>query len=1118
MFSKSSNFVLSLLFTLVLTAQTYAAADVASNSDAWARNNVDHTDIGTNGINIDTSFALASDNDKIEVAIMIRNTGNTTSGTIELLRTGDLEEVYINNTFKKYQSGSWTNLTSTDWTNLNTVGTKLDLGIVASNSYIRLVYQIDIGNGHSFGDILQDYIYIYENSSLVKTLSVSTYVPYVKIQSANSRDDNIVLVSAVDLLESTAETITNFEVSQDGGSSFTTLETPSTAVYLSSGTGRTITLDQSQIDFDSGDDIVVRLSNVKTADDLRFLSSTNFTTADSSVSTATFTAVDTTSPTYTAGLDSVPASQGILFLSFDEPMDTSTLTTSNVLTRTSFSNGHDLGTAPTVSWTSTSEVEIELDSNGDITTGDTVTLTSNVTDSNGNPVDTSAVIISAIILNAPTIDSFVIADQTSANSFYTNDRIIDVTSFIASDSDGVVSGYLINESSTTPALSEIDNTTAPNTYSIIGSEGSRTIYAWVKDDDDHITGTSTGITLDLTDPVVTTNVASGTYNSARTVMFSFATETNPDSIYYTLDGSTPDKTDNLYTTNLSINSDVTLKFIGYDLANNSSSVVSRTYNFVCSPSSVNNGSVSAYPSCVISCDNGYYVSGNSCVKKSSGGGGGGGSFSVDTTTIYALPSLSSDSSLKLYRPLKIPENQFTRPVKHVNYYTDARVEIELGTEIFDLDGKILTGSVIYPINRIKAEEAKTNLRIPYPSKELVYSSYYQYGSLEEIFSSEIEISIPLTSSMKKLDPKEFEIYQWLPSTDKPTVSSGGIVYRSGEWFKMGDGSIVNEDGVLEFITESSFLIAFTSSTAISNSEEINKTEISEEKEEITSFTDILGHWAKTYIEQLYEKGVVSGKTATTFVPNDNLTRAELTKIALKSFDFEIPKIVEVKPFSDVALNTWYAVYVAKAKNAGVLSGYADGTFRPNQPVNRVEALKILIEAAKIDTTDFEASFLDTNPDAWYASYLAYAKQKGIVEGYAIATSVPVILSGSVFTTVNQVYGFDRYLGEGDEGDDVEKLQKVLILLGFLESEITGIFDQKTKKALIAYQLDREIITNAESLGSGYFGPLTFENIITEKIQNKVEFKQETKYKFKPEQFITRAEIAKIAVKLIENQE
>jgi len=58
--------------------------------------------------------------------------------------------------------------------------------------------------------------------------------------------------------------------------------------------------------------------------------------------------------------------------------------------------------------------------------------------------------------------------------------------------------------------------------------------------------------------------------------------------------------------------------------------------------------------------------------------------------------------------------------------------------------------------------------------------------------------------------------------------------------------------------------------------------VAEDSAKPTPFTDISGHWAEIYIDQIYEKGIANGKTENSFDPNANITRAELTKIALNA--------------------------------------------------------------------------------------------------------------------------------------------------------------------------------------------------------------------------------------------
>ena len=156
----------------------------------------------------------------------------------------------------------------------------------------------------------------------------------------------------------------------------------------------------------------------------------------------------------------------------------------------------------------------------------------------------------------------------------------------------------------------------------------------------------------------------------------------------------------------------------------------------------------------------------------------------------------------------------------------------------------------------------------------------------------------------------------------------------------------------------------------------------------TGFTDIVGHWAESYIESLFTKGIVKGKTTKTFAPNDNVTRAELTKVAIMAFGYNVPTVTS-NPFADVSKTAWYAPYVQAAKTMAIVKGIGGNKFAPDRSINRAEALKILIEAAGFDTSGkITTSFKDTYKTAWYMKYVNFAKVNSIVSGYSDGTFGP----------------------------------------------------------------------------------------------------------------------------------
>lgn len=133
------------------------------------------------------------------------------------------------------------------------------------------------------------------------------------------------------------------------------------------------------------------------------------------------------------------------------------------------------------------------------------------------------------------------------------------------------------------------------------------------------------------------------------------------------------------------------------------------------------------------------------------------------------------------------------------------------------------------------------------------------------------------------------------------------------------------------------------------------------------------------IKYLSEKNILNGYPDATFKPNRLVSRVEFLKIVLESA--KAPLDVEnISGFKDVEENAWYAKYLRKAKKEGWVQGYPDGTFKPEQSVNKVEGLKIIAAVSKWEVQDIDdAPYEDTPAFSWYGKYVAYAKNKNFLE-------------------------------------------------------------------------------------------------------------------------------------------
>ncbi|MEQ9358177.1 S-layer homology domain-containing protein [Coleofasciculus chthonoplastes] len=119
-----------------------------------------------------------------------------------------------------------------------------------------------------------------------------------------------------------------------------------------------------------------------------------------------------------------------------------------------------------------------------------------------------------------------------------------------------------------------------------------------------------------------------------------------------------------------------------------------------------------------------------------------------------------------------------------------------------------------------------------------------------------------------------------------------------------------------------------------------------------TFADIQNHWAKLFIEGLLNKGLISGFGDGTFKPNEKMTRAQYAALLVKAFDPE-PKR-EAKNFLDVSDKSWAKDAIQTAYRGEFLSGYPGDMFRQGDNVERVQVLVSLVNGLGLSESDDNA--------------------------------------------------------------------------------------------------------------------------------------------------------------------
>jgi len=146
------------------------------------------------------------------------------------------------------------------------------------------------------------------------------------------------------------------------------------------------------------------------------------------------------------------------------------------------------------------------------------------------------------------------------------------------------------------------------------------------------------------------------------------------------------------------------------------------------------------------------------------------------------------------------------------------------------------------------------------------------------------------------------------------------------------------------------------------------------------------------VEFLRDAGIVSGYSDGTFGDDSLINRAEFLKIVMMAKDFSL---VDKDCYADVEQGEWYTPYICGATEAGLVHGYMDGSFKPAKYINFVEASKIV---AKVFGEE-----QDGGGEVWYEGYVKFLEAK---------SAIPVAISG-----------FSKYLTRGEMAEMVWRLSE-----------------------------------------------------------------------------------------------
>ena len=156
-----------------------------------------------------------------------------------------------------------------------------------------------------------------------------------------------------------------------------------------------------------------------------------------------------------------------------------------------------------------------------------------------------------------------------------------------------------------------------------------------------------------------------------------------------------------------------------------------------------------------------------------------------------------------------------------------------------------------------------------------------------------------------------------------------------------------------------------------------------------TFADVENHWAKDEVNDMGSRMIINGIGNSMFEPNRDITRAEFAAIIVRALGLRPGTGND--SFNDIKDSDWYCGYVKTAYSYSIITGYSDGSFKPNGKITREEAMTMIARAMKITKLGSEvnegqadsvlARFNDgSNVASWAKNFVAGCVNTGTVKG------------------------------------------------------------------------------------------------------------------------------------------
>lgn len=170
-----------------------------------------------------------------------------------------------------------------------------------------------------------------------------------------------------------------------------------------------------------------------------------------------------------------------------------------------------------------------------------------------------------------------------------------------------------------------------------------------------------------------------------------------------------------------------------------------------------------------------------------------------------------------------------------------------------------------------------------------------------------------------------------------------------------------------------------------------------------AINDVKDHWAEKVILEWTNNGLARGYPDNTFKPNNHITRAEFMNLVNNAFLFTKEESIE---FADVQEDKWYYSAIKRAKAAGYITGFPDGTIKPENPITRQEVAAIIARILNLEKYEEGGeAFVDKDKFTWSKGYIGAVTKEKYMVGYPDGSFKPT----RYISRAEAIYALDNVL-------------------------------------------------------------------------------------------------------------